>query len=167
MAETTPSVKTEGLAWGVRASFRRYVQRIARGDEIPDGEVGLLPDGRFHFPIGEVSTFDHESHDAMITFSGGVRFLGHAGFIDLRLGELSLRLDSGAGMLRTSSRSGEHDLVEVRVADVSMGDEITSLLLASRLAPGGEALFDGVYAAATPFDDLEIRVAVEREGVPV
>lgn len=161
MAE--PSVKTDGLAWGVRANFRRYVRQTARGEELPDEGVGLLPDGRFHFPIGEVTAFDRDARDAEIAFTGGVRFVGHAGFIDLRLGELSLSLESGAGVLRTSARSERRSLVEVRVADILVGDDVTAVLLTSRLAVDAEGLFDGVYAAATPFDDVELRVAHREE----
>lgn len=159
MTGTIPSVQTEGLAWGLRASFRRYVQRVARGDEVLDGGAGLLPDRRLYFPLDQASAFDHDTLDGEITFAGGVRFLGHAGFIDLRLGELSLRLESGAGMLRTGSPSGQRDLVDVHLVDTRVGPEVTAFLLTSRLAAGAEGLFDGVYTAQTPFDDLEIRVA--------
>lgn len=156
------SVETTGLAWGVRSSFRRYVERVAQGAVIPDGGVGSLPDGRFYFPVCDVGAFDRDAVDAQIAFSGGVRFFGHGGMIDLRLGELGLGLTAGCGTLRTSSPGGVRDLVDVQVAHAWSDDEVTALVLTSRLAAGAEELFDGVYAAATTFDDLEVRVAVAR-----
>ena len=162
MPEPVQSVETTGLAWGVRSSFRRYVQRVALGAAIPDGGVGSLPDGRFYFPVREVSVFDRDALDAEVAFSGGVRFLGHAGMIDLRLGELELGLTAGKGTLRTSARGGARDLVEVQVTQASADDTLTALVLVSRLAAGAEELFEDVYAAATTFDDLEVRVAVAR-----
>jgi hypothetical protein len=158
MPEPGSSVETTGLAWGVRSSFRRYVHRVALGSEAPDGGVGSLPDGRFHFPVAEVRELDGGDLRAEITFSGGVRFLGHAGMIDLRIGELQIVLDSGVGILRTSSPEGIRDLAEVRVAHAQIVDGVTTLSMQSRLAAGAEDLFNEVYAAATPFDDIEIRV---------
>lgn len=160
--EPVRTVEMSGLAWGVRSSFRRYVRRVALGAEILDGGAGSLQDGRFYFPVGEVGLFDRDAHDAEIAFSGGVRFLGHAGMIDLRLGELELRLTAGRGTLRTGTRGGGRDLVEVQVTEARADDALAALVLASQLAPGAEDLFDDVYAAGTAFDDLEIRVTMAR-----
>lgn len=157
--EPIAAVETEGLAWGVRGSFRRYVLRIAHGQESLDGGVGMLPDGRYFFPLAAVSHFDSSRIDAAITFAGGVSFLGHAGFINLRLGELSLDLSSSRGMLRTTSYDGVRDLATVQVTDAWTDGQINGLVLASQLAAGAEELFGDVYAAETPFDDLEIRFA--------
>jgi hypothetical protein len=110
--------------------------------------------------VREVGLFDRDALDAEVAFSGGVRFLGHVGMIDLRLGELELELNGGKGTLRTSSRGGVRDLVDVQVAQASTDETVTGLVLVSRLAAGAEELFDDVYAAATTFDDLEVRVAV-------
>jgi hypothetical protein len=162
MPEPVRSVETTGLAWGVRSSFRRYVERVALGAVIPDGGVGSLPDGRFYFPVHEVRVLDREALDAQIAFSGGLRFLGHAGMIDLRLGELELAITGGEGTLRTSSPGGARELVDVQVTQTSADDTLTALVLRSRLAAGAEELFDNVYAAATTFDDLEVRVTVVR-----
>ncbi len=160
--EPVQSVETEGLAWGVRSSFRRYVQRVAHGDETLDGGGGLLPDGRFYFPVDTVTLFDSDAHNADIAFSGGVRFLGHAGMIDLRLGELTLDLTAGRGMLRSGSTVGVRDLAEVEVTHAWADDSVAGLVLVSRLASGAEDLFDDVYASGVPFDDLEVRVSLRR-----
>lgn len=156
------TVETTGLAWGIRSSFRRYVQRVAHGAEIPDGAAGSLEDGRFYFPVDEVRRFDAEALDAEVRFAGGVRFLGHAGMIDVRLGEFELRCTAGRGTLQVSSRDGVRDLVDVQVAHAEVADGVATLRLESRLAAGAADVFDEVYATATPFDDLEIRIAVVR-----
>jgi hypothetical protein len=112
--------------------------------------------------VRDAGRFDSDALDAEISFAGGVRFRGHAGMIDLRLGELELQLTGGRGTLRTSSRTGLRDLAEVQVSHVAHDDQSAVLVLASRLAEGAEDLFDDVYAAATPFDVLEIRIALAR-----
>lgn len=160
MPTPSRSVETTGLAWGVRSSFRRYVQRVALGTEVPDGGAGSLPDGRVYFPLREVTGFDREALDADLSFAGGVRFLGHAGMIDLRLGELELHLTAGHGVLRTNSHGGARDLVDVQVTGTSADETVVILMLTSRLAAGAEDLFDDVYAASAAFDDLEIRIAL-------
>lgn len=162
MSQPTQTVETTGLAWGVRSSFRRYVTRVALGAEMPDDGAGSLPDGRFYFPVREVRAFDRGTLDADIIFSGGVRFFGHGGMIDLRLGELELGVTAGEGMLRTSSQGSVRDLLDVQVTQASTVDSLTVLVLAGRLAAGAEELFDDVYAAETSFDDLEVRIAVAR-----
>ncbi|MGO4689733.1 HtaA domain-containing protein [Glaciibacter sp. 2TAF33] len=162
MPEVVQSVETEGLAWGVRGSFRRYVLRVAHGDEILDGGGGSLPDGRLYFPVDTVTVFDLDALDAEIALSGGVRFRGHAGMIDFRLGELTIVLTAGTGMVQTGFAGGRRDLAEVRVSDSWANDSVATLVLASRLAPGAEELFDDTYAAGTPFDDMEIRISLTR-----
>lgn len=77
---------------------------------ITDSGAGSLPDGRFYFPVASVTRFDTDVLDATIQFCGGVRSFGHAGVIDLRLGEFELRLRSGRGMLVTSSQAGARRL---------------------------------------------------------
>jgi hypothetical protein len=154
------SVETTGLAWALRTSFRRYVQRVAMGREILDGGAGHIPDGRLYFPVKSVGHLDPHHGDVSVAFSGGVRFLGHLGMIDLRIGELDLHITGGEGRLRTGTTEGLRDLVDVRLARTQADDSGASLLLSSRLAPGAEDLFDAVYSAATPFDDLEIRLTV-------
>ncbi|MDR5699105.1 HtaA domain-containing protein [Agromyces aerolatus] len=154
------TVETTGLAWGIRSSFRRYVQRVAHGTEIPDGGAGSLPDGRFYFPVEAVERFDPEALDAQIRFAGAVRFLGHAGMIDVRLGELELRCSAGTGTVLTGARGGARELVDVQVTQAGVADGVATLLLGTRLAADAVELFDEVYAAATPFDEIEVRVAV-------
>lgn len=159
-AERT-SVEHTGLAWGVRASFRRYVRRVALGSENVDEGAGMLPDGRVYFPVAKLVRFDSDAMDAEVEFTGGVHFFGHAGMIDLRLGEFRLAVESGEGMLRTSAPEGIRDLVEVRALQVSAaGAGHVAIVLESRLAPGAESLFDGVYAPGADFDELEVRLAV-------
>jgi hypothetical protein len=154
------SVETTGLAWAVRSSFRRYVRRAAVGSEILDGGAGAISDVLLYFPVREVRCFRAERGDAQISFSGGVRFLGHAGMIDLRLGEFDLELSGGTGLLRTGTPDGLRDLVDVEITQTRTDGTTTCLSLTSRLAAGAEPLFDDVYAAGTPFDDLEIRITV-------
>lgn len=154
-SEPVQSVQTTGLAWGVRESFRSYVLRGAMGSETPDGSAGSLPDGRFYFPLAEATGFDLDALDGTLSFAGGVRFLGHGGMIDLRLGELELVLTDSRGVVRTGAR----DLVEVSVLQVAVGENSAALYLESRLAPGAEGLFNDVYAAGTLFDDLEVRIS--------
>lgn len=154
------SVETTGLAWALRRSFRRYVQRVATGREILDGGAGQIPDGRLYFPVRSVGHLDPDRGDVSVAFSGGVRFLGHLGMIDLRIGELDLNITGGEGWLRTGTMEEPRDLVQVQLARTQADDSVVSLVLTSRLAHGAEELFDAVYPAATPFDDLEVRLPV-------
>lgn len=159
-ADPARSVAVTGLAWGVRSSFRRYVQRI--GTVTTDSAAGSLPDSRFYFPVASVREFDPEVFDARVEFHGGVRFFGHGGMLDLRLGEFELQLKSGRGVLMTGSQADARVLMEVRATEARSNDEVVAITLACRLAQDAEELFGEMYTAALPFDDIEARLPLAR-----
>lgn len=154
------TVELTGLAWGVRSSFRRYVHRMALGSELPVDGAGLIGDGRLFFPVVAVRTIQLDPLEADVSFGGGVHFSGHAGLIDLRLGEFELHIHDGAGEVRTSSPGGMAVLALVSVVDLEENAGLLILRLSGYLAEGAEYLFNDVYSAGTDFDEMEIRLEV-------
>lgn len=153
------TVETTGLAWAVRASFRRYLHRIALGAETLDGSAGMLPDMRVYFPVApDPVLLDEDDVRIDARFRGGVRFTGHGGMIDVRVGDFELCVRNGSGVLRTAHAGQPLDLVGVEVEGRWHDAGIATFRLSSTLLPAAVGLFDDVYPAGTPFDDLEVRL---------
>ena len=81
----TPTAEaTDGvLDWGIKESFRQYVE-----GPIADGEITMTPpatrndDGTFRFPDG-TGDIDPEAGTATVDLAGGVYFEGHSGTLQL------------------------------------------------------------------------------------
>lgn len=157
-AEAAGPDRATGLAWSVRSSFLRYLHRGALGGVELGPGTGSMPDGRFHFPLRTAEGFDPDALTGRLAFCGGIRFLGHGGMIDVRLGGFDLALDAGRGVLRTRRRDGMLPLVDVCVEQVARTSAHVAMLLSSTLSCGAEEIFGGVYRVGDDFDDLEIRI---------
>lgn len=87
---TARSVSGASLSWGVKASFRSYVTgSIAKGDIALDGVSTSGGDYAWSGGTGSVNTEDTLGR---VGWKGGVVFTGHAGMLDLRLSNPSIRL---------------------------------------------------------------------------
>ncbi len=88
---TAPTPTAGSLRWGVKASFLSYVTGpIAGGSISTTGVSGGL--GGFVFPQAGEATMSGGT--GTVSYSGSVRFTGHAGALDLRLSEPRVRIDS-------------------------------------------------------------------------
>ncbi|WP_049793250.1 HtaA domain-containing protein [Conexibacter woesei] len=142
----------DGLDWGLRESWRRYIG--AGGTTASDGAT-VNPDGTFHFPIGGGS-YDPDTRTTVVRFGGRVQFLGHCdggGFerpcaLDLTLANPRVELTEEGGFLyaKMASRPIEGgeivDLPDVRLAAVDIED-------AQPAIGGGVTRWSGLPATIT------------------
>lgn len=89
----TPTPGAGSLTWGVKASFRSYVTGPIAHGSITTSGVGSSTSG-YVFPQAGAASF--ASGLGSVSYSGSVRFSGHAGVLDLRLSDPQVRVDSAS-----------------------------------------------------------------------
>lgn len=72
-----------GLDWGLKASFRTYIEgHIAGGTITVSDGATRNPDGTFHFPLRD-GTFDPNTNATVVQFDGTVHMEGHEGALEM------------------------------------------------------------------------------------
>ncbi|TDC71161.1 HtaA domain-containing protein, partial [Streptomyces hainanensis] len=171
--DTSGTVQEGRLDWGVKESFRTYVTGpIANGDvELSDGASEIADGYRFPVAGGE---FDPATPALDADFTGGVRFTGHEGALDLRFTELTVEIDGTEGELiadvsskdRTSGEVTEYDAITVAELDVPadalnpVDDVLTLDAVPATLTADGAEAFGGFYSAGEELDPVTVSVAL-------
>ncbi len=178
----TCTVTEAHIDWGFKESFRSYISSaIAHGSwETVDGATYETPVFGFTAEAGE---WDPEAGTGEIPFAGGIRFTGHDGLLDTRVGDPVLVLTGpGAAVLRLDlsgvsmedALAGNTDAVQVAedvpfvaidlsAATVETDGETATLVVAdapTTVTEEGFAAFPN-YETGTPFDPIGIRVTAE------
>jgi hypothetical protein len=132
-----PVVGAGSLAWGVKQSFRDYVTGpIAKG-AISTSGVGTSG-GAFTFAQNG-GTFDAATGVGTATYGGSVRFTGHAGLLDVTLGNPVVRIDGPTqGTLLVSVNGG----ASTPMATLNLG-------AGTRSTPDNTVSYSGVPASLT------------------
>lgn len=140
------------LCWGIKRSFREYVGAIE------DGSVSTAEDAREQ--DGEI-WFPHDGSDQPLYFSGSVTLSAYGGMMEVTLADPRITLRDTAWALSVRepgdarpdhARVGVCDLVFLERADAGR-----TVAFRAKLAASGVRLFDGVYPAGTPMDDVRVR----------
>jgi hypothetical protein len=136
--EQPPALTAGSLNWGVKASFRSYVTGpIAHGAITTSGVS--TSGGSFVFPQAGDAQFANGT--GSVSYSGSVRFTGHAGVLDLRLSDPQVRIDSAtSGTLLVRVNGGSR--VPFATLALASGTRTTDATGAIRYA--------GVPATITP-----------------
>jgi hypothetical protein len=182
---TDPRPVTSGtVTWGVKASFRTYVEgSIAHGTiTVSDGAVRNA-DGTFSFPVtGGTSS----PSGTTVKLGGSVRFVGHDGpptcateyspCLDLTVAKPRLVVTGSTAVLRadlTSKNETSHQVerfTDVELATVSVdglstsGGALSGSALGATLTAAGAKAFAGFYAEGTALDPLSLSATL---GAPV
>lgn len=167
----TTAITDAVLDWGVKLSFRNYVEgSIAHGSITTSGGATRNSDGTFRFPDG-TGTFDDAGNLTRITFAGAVGFDGHDGQLDLDITDLRVDLNGDQSVLRadvsskdmTSGELRTYDDVVLAALDAEGGayavDGATSTWtgITARLTPAGAPAFSGFYTAGADLDPVAVR----------
>ncbi|WP_418057922.1 HtaA domain-containing protein [Pimelobacter simplex] len=161
------------LDWGIKASFRSYVEgAIAHGSITTSGGASRNADGTFRF-TGGTGTFDDEGNLTRIAFDGAVGFDGHDGQLDLDVTDVRVDLNGDQSVLRadltskdmTSGEVTAYPDVVLAVLDAEAGtyaaDAGTSTWtgIPARLTAAGAPAFSGFYAAGAELDPVALSYA--------
>jgi hypothetical protein len=169
------SSATGSLTWGVRESFRNYVQGpIARGNIALGGGAAANRDGTFQFPAAAGAT------RTAAAFTGTVRFTGHDGQMDMTIANPRVEISGTTGTLfvdvlsptPSEGQAGEQRNVAFatldlsRVRPVESAGSVSWSNVPAALTEAGSRAFGGNYRAGQAFDPISftLRTTAAREG---
>lgn len=148
------------LVWGVKESFRNYVE-AAGGSIATDGGAERTPDGAIAFPIAPGSELTREADGApsgRAAFSGEVRFEAHGGMLSVRLSDLTLDFGaSKASLLVADERGSPLELAQLDLDAAATGED-GELVIPAALSMDGYFLLGDHYPPRTPLDPVRLRL---------
>ena len=159
----TPDTSTASLAWGVKQSFRNYVQ--ATGGTI-DTAAGAerAADGGFTFapaPGGDRLTRDAEARPhGRGAFLGEIRFEAHGGMLSVCLADPAVEIGPLGAVLTVADGPARARRVAIATLDLAAatpGDDGEIVVPAALTLDGSQVLGDH-YPAATPLDPVRLRL---------
>lgn len=163
MAEAQPPVRIATLGWGVKQSFRNYVE--ATGGTIETlGGAERASDGGFIFPAtaGEGVRLDADGRpQGRAAFQGGVRFEAHGGMLSVRLADPAVELGPTGGALSVADAAAGGRRVEIARLDVpamAWGDD-GEIVIPAALTIDGCFLLGDHYPPMTPLDPVRLALA--------
>ena len=138
------------MRWAVKESFIEYVRALEDGS-IDAFDGAEWEDGAFVFP-GEASG------DGGVSFTGGVRFRGFAGMLDVRLAEPMIEGD-GAGMRLTALVGPESIAARAPIATLDATEQPRageSWTATPKLTFEGVRIFGDVYQVGAELAQLVV-----------
>ena len=164
-----------GLLWGIKRSFVTYVRRMPDGQgSIHDGAVPLGED-TILFPVAEAmgkaaggaaggvaEGAADPAPDHTWAFRGDVRFRGHGGMLFVRVAAplITVRGDTAELSIEDPYARAGADRVPLVTLRLKSGPapEGAAVWLGSdvRLTEAGSQLFNDVYPAGEPFEQLSV-----------
>lgn len=171
-ASAEDCVATSGVwEWGFKESFRAYISgSIANGEWTTEGRVGYETPVFFAEDLAGSVTAD-DSLQGALTAEGAMRFTGHDGILDTRIGDPTVRLPGDgtleivADIVGTTQSFVEVDareivLVEGELAAGTWSVEGSDLVLTGvplELTSAGADSF-GTYPAGEAFDPITVHL---------
>ena len=132
------------LTWGVKASFRSYVEAAGGSVILSDGAI-RAEDGTFIFnaiPGGDLTIAADGSASGAMRFQGTITFDAHGGMLKSTLAELGLEAGPDGLVLTVLEAPMNQDrcaIAKLNLVDVGADDAVTL---------GAEITYDGMYQIA-------------------
>ena len=156
--EEQPPLQIAALAWGVKESFRRYVE--AAGTIEIFGAAARAADGGFVFPATANSDLRIDADGILrgqASFAGEVLFKAHGGALNIRLTDPVVEIGE-KGLLFMVAESGGHsrraEFAQLNMAAATFG--LDEILLPAKLWWDGSEVLDNHYQAMTPIDPVRL-----------
>lgn len=152
------------LTWGVKASFRHYVDAVGGSVCLSDGAT-RAEDGAFVFkalPGGDLTISPDGIATGAMRFQGMVTFEAHGGMLNVILTELGLEAGSD-GLVLTALQSplNKDRCTIARLGPVEDGDPIT---LRAEITLDGMYQIADNYPPGTELDPVRLDAAVYSSG---
>ena len=166
--ESTKGVSDARMGWGVKDSFRTYIQGgVAKGGWTTSGGA-VYNSGAFVFS-GNEGAVDPTSPQGSISYGGSVDFTGHGGVLDLNIANPEIQFSGNSGSLIADVTSNDaegnaRNFGRITVADLTVnasasGDVIDGNAGATLTAAGSEALAD-FYPAGTAMAPVTFKASL-------
>lgn len=174
-AEAGAATVTGGdMDWGVKTSFRSYINGPAMGRITPSHGVKVNPDGSFNFPRGSGSYSPGNNPAVDVDFDGEVFFTGHEGVLKFTLTDPRISYSGDAGVLYADVVSStpfgpdagketsypDVDFATLDLSGVSAhdnGSKLTVKEIPATLTENGSTAFAGFYPAGTALDPISFQ----------
>jgi hypothetical protein len=153
-----PPLQVAALAWGVKESFRRYVEATGAIETI--GAASRGADGSFIFPVATNSTLRVGADGVLrgqAAFSGEILFKAHGGALNVRLTDPVLEIGEKASVFvvaQSGGRTRRAEFAQLNLAGATRGSD--EIVLPAKLDWDGSELLDNHYPAATPIDPVRL-----------
>ncbi|WP_175935370.1 HtaA domain-containing protein [Corynebacterium sp. Marseille-P4321] len=173
-ASTHRTVTSGTMDWGVRESFRKYIETGVAKGTITTGGGATRPGGAFSFPV-ESSAITSASV-GQLNFKGEVNFTGHNGALDITFKNPILVVNNTQAELRVDYASRKYEGVNATGAMRTGQQEVlatvalssapnfaaaqTTLSGAVTLTSSGAEIFGGFYETGEELDPINIRLSL-------
>lgn len=161
-ADSSRGVTQAQALWGVRQSFRKYINGgIAKGGwEL----TGIGEQGSEFVFSGNSGAIDPAAQTGTILFPGMIRFTGHSGTLDTRFSNIEIQFNgtSGALVADVTSNSvegvpndyGRTALAQLNFSALDLGDTSASGTAQTILTQAGSQAFGDFYPAGDALDPI-------------
>ncbi|MGH6958378.1 MAG: HtaA domain-containing protein [Caulobacteraceae bacterium] len=162
MPESPKSARVATLLWGVKQSFRSYVEGAGGAIEVGEG-AERAADGVFAFAAveGEGLTLDAAGKpQGAGRFRGAVRFQAHGGMLSVYLADPAVQATESGASLTVAEGATRERRVELARLDLagSARGEHGELVVPAVLAPDGWRVLGDHYPTGTPLDPVRLRL---------
>ena len=146
------------LSWGVKASFRSYVEAADGAIDLSDGAI-RAEDGSFVFkavPGGDLTIASDGSGTGAMRFQGKVTFDAHGGMLNATLSELGLEFGAEGLVLSALEAPPSQDrcaIAKLSLIEVGSDDAIT---LCAEITLDGMYQIADNYPPGTELDPLRL-----------
>lgn len=149
-------MRVERLIWGVKHSFRSYVE-MSGGSATLVGEASLTEDGRYAFPLadGDLS-LDLDGRPAGGSrFAGGLAFEAHGGLLRVTLSEPGIDTTGEAVVLTVAEGSRRTSFARLDV-DAGVRQPDGSAEIPVRITLDGMMILGDHYPPGTLLDPVRL-----------
>lgn len=150
-----------GLRWGVKQSFRNYVQAVGGTIETDLG-ARRMADGDFVFDAAPATALHVDADGGLagrVSFQGEVRFTAHGGMLAVRLADLAVEIGPSGALLTIAGgpdpASPRTTLATLSLAAAEPGSD-SEIVIPSSLSPEGSQLLGDNYPPGAALDHVRL-----------
>lgn len=151
------------LTWGVKQSFRNYVQ-AAGGAIETSGRAERLEDGAFQFAAGSTGDLRRQADGGLAgaaNYLGEIAFEAHGGMLRVRLADPSVEFAEGQGVLIVADGGSTGPRLKVAKLNLTaMSEEDGELVIPTALTIEGSQVLGDHYPPGTALDPVRLRLDV-------
>ncbi|MCP1387695.1 HtaA domain-containing protein [Corynebacterium sp. TA-R-1] len=166
-APSSKGVTSGDFAWGVRSTFRAYIQgQIAKGGWNLSNNVGYS-DGQYRFKA-QGGAVNPQTKEGSILFPGTIEFYGHKGILETRFSNIEVQFKGNSGLLVMDVTSNDVEgnpgdygrvaMANLMFTSLNVSDSSVSGSATTSLTPVGAEAFANFYPAGDPLDPIDFTV---------
>lgn len=172
-APASKGVTSGDFAWGVRSTFRAYIQgQIAKGGWNLSNNVAYS-DGQYRFKA-QGGAVNPQTKEGTILFPGTIEFYGHKGILETRFSNIEVQFKGNAGLLVMDVTSNDVEgnpgdygrvaMANLTFTSLDVSDSAVSGSATTTLTPVGAEAFANFYPAGDPLDPINFTASLS--GAP-